>query len=453
MSDSTARPAPAERRWVLLLMAAVILVFGLSECRAAHHLLWETNAVRLLWVSGILAVAWASDRVRPEHELALFTALGLLCAASRTALVALTGGAQSPTFIWLAAMPLAVAVVVQDHPWATLATTAGTLAGGLGLLLHADRPPGDLLEWVAQASAMGGLAIYASWAYRALRVREARAGLERQQALERALVSESERKEALERALMLEGERRARQAAEEALRGRDEFLSVASHEFKTPLTALKLQVQGALRLLRQHPGPPEWTRRLGGLERSVDRLATLVDTLLDVSRIRMGRLALAPEEVDLSALVQETAERFAPQLEPLGSRLELRVQPRVVGRWDRVRLEQVVTNLLSNAAKYGAGSPVEVELSAAGGAAHLSVRDQGIGIAPADQARIFGRFERVVSEKQYAGLGLGLWIAEQVVLALDGEISVESDLGHGATFHVRLPLAPAATTPAGRDLH
>jgi signal transduction histidine kinase len=425
---------------VLLLATGVIFLFSLTDYFILHRFSWATTAVRLAWAGGTLAGAFLGGKLRAEAERDLFVALGLLTAVCFTALVALTGGVQSPMFHWILAVPLTVAVVVQDHPRATLASAAGTLTGGIWMLASGSRPFPEVIAWGVQAAGMGALAVYASSAYQALREREARAARERQ--------------EMLERALLLEGERRARQSAEEALRGRDEFLTVASHELKTPLTALKLQAQLAQREVRTLPEPrPVWAERLQTLERHVDRMAALVDTLLDVSRIRLGRLSLELEEVDLSALAQEVAHRFGPQLAQAGSTLEVQIAPGVVGRWDRLRLEQVLSNLLANAARYGAGRPVNLQLDAAQGVAQVVVRDQGIGIAPADQQRIFGRFERGVSDRQYGGLGLGLWIVEQIVSALGGTVAVESQVGQGATFRVRLPLQPTLSPGAGDDLH
>jgi signal transduction histidine kinase len=170
---------------------------------------------------------------------------------------------------------------------------------------------------------------------------------------------------------------------------------------------------------------------------------------LDVSRISEGRLELELEEVDLSALVHDVLECFGEEIARAQCRAEIRVQDHVVGVWDRFRLEQVVTNLLTNALKYSAGSEVTISLSADEGSARLAVADQGIGIAPEHVERIFGRFERAVATKEYSGVGLGLSIARDIVEALGGTLGVVSEPGHGATFTVELPLrALARPTPA-----
>jgi PAS domain S-box-containing protein len=232
---------------------------------------------------------------------------------------------------------------------------------------------------------------------------------------------------------------RARDALARSVQDRDEFMSVASHELKTPLAALALQVE---RLVRRARSGGE-AEALGGaaepLRRSVSRLDTLVQALLDVSRIASGRLATERVPVDLSSLVREVLGRLAEPFARAGCAVQADVAPFVVGRWDRVLLEQVVTNLLTNASKYGAGRPVHVRLEADAAEARLTVRDEGIGIAPEEQGRIFERFERAVSVRHYGGFGLGLWIVRQAVEAQGGTVQVESLPGRGATFRVALP--------------
>jgi PAS domain S-box-containing protein len=255
----------------------------------------------------------------------------------------------------------------------------------------------------------------------------------------------SERKRAQEELLRLEVARaRAESRAADALekvRARDEFISVASHELRTPLAAARLHVESLRRLLAR-TGPPEPGRVEHKLQRviaQVDRLEGLVDKLLDTSRVALGQLILERSELDLVELVRGEVTRLGEELEAARCTLRLQAPDAVRGQWDGLRLQQVVTNLLTNAMKYGSGQPIEVEVAAAGERARVTVTDQGIGIAPADHERIFHRFERAVSERNFAGLGLGLWITRQIVEALGGTITVDSALGQGARFTVELP--------------
>lgn len=230
--------------------------------------------------------------------------------------------------------------------------------------------------------------------------------------------------------------------AQEAILARDEFLSVASHELKTPLTALELQTQSLLRLLtRQADAVPRerLTSKLQVIDQQAQRLTQLSNDLLDVARIRLGRIELRFEPVDLVALVQEVLARFEEQAQLTGSAITLHAPSALPLVTDRGRVEQILTNLLSNALKYGAGRPIEVVLSATATQVELQVRDHGIGIAPEHLERIFVRFERVVSSRHYSGLGLGLYITRQLVEALGGQIRVSSTVNVGSTFTVSLP--------------
>ncbi|WP_317987790.1 sensor histidine kinase [Hyalangium gracile] len=242
--------------------------------------------------------------------------------------------------------------------------------------------------------------------------------------------------------------------AEEAVRLRDEFLGIASHELKTPLTPLRLKLQAMQRQASEAMvgGTPLSAERVSdSLDvalRQVRKLTDLVDNLLDVSRISAGRLRLELEEVDLSSVAAELLSRFAPSAEKLGCALELHAPEPVFGRWDRLRVEQVVTNLLSNALKYGAGRPVVVRVEEDGERARLTVEDQGIGIAEEDLGRIFERFERAVSDRHYGGLGLGLYITRQIVEAFGGTVRVTSSPGNGSTFTLELPRGQLPIIPS-----
>jgi signal transduction histidine kinase len=247
------------------------------------------------------------------------------------------------------------------------------------------------------------------------------------------------------------------QRAQEAISSRDTFLSIASHELRTPITSMKMHAQHLRRrLAAQDPGalgPERVTRFVEQTERSIDRLSRLVEDMLDISRIATGRLAMQLEPVDLSAVTQDVVARFEQQLAEGGHALEVQLAPGLVGRWDRDRLEQVLTNLLTNALKYAPRAPLRVSTKAEGGHAVLQVQDHGPGIAPQDQHRVFERFERLVHANEVSGLGLGLHIAKHIVEAHAGRIHLRSAVGEGASFIVELPVelpveGPAAPSPA-----
>jgi NO-binding membrane sensor protein with MHYT domain/signal transduction histidine kinase len=231
--------------------------------------------------------------------------------------------------------------------------------------------------------------------------------------------------------------------AQEAIRVRDEFLSIASHELRTPLTPLMMNLQRLHRTVANGEGAQELkgeqlARVVDVAQRQTKRLARLVNELLDISRIRLGRLELHPEELELGGVVRDVVERLGDEALWPGPPPALHLDGPVVGLWDRARLEQVVSNLLTNAARYGQGNPVDVAVRTENGEAWLVVRDRGIGIAPEALQRIFERFERAAS-RNFGGLGLGLYIVRQIVEAHGGTITVQSELGVGSTFTVRLP--------------
>ncbi len=235
----------------------------------------------------------------------------------------------------------------------------------------------------------------------------------------------------------------AQEKLEEALRLREEFLSIASHELKTPLTALLMQVQSVQRLVAREPGLSRYEQRLKRAVDSALRLDKLIVQLLDVSRLTEGRLPLEPERVELGGLVGEVVSRFHEAAEQAGSPITLLANGPVEGTWDRLRIDQVVTNLVSNALKYGAGQPVEVSVRASGSEAQVAVRDHGIGMNDEQLGRIFRRFERGVEARSYGGFGLGLWIGMEIARASGGTIDVDSIPGEGARFTLRLPIRSA----------
>jgi signal transduction histidine kinase/CheY-like chemotaxis protein len=235
--------------------------------------------------------------------------------------------------------------------------------------------------------------------------------------------------------------------AREAVRVREEFLSVASHELNTPLATLTLEVDELLRRTPagQGTGPPNGSLRRA--RRQLERLTRLVGNLLDLSQMGARRLQLKLAPVDLASVTREVVEQLGPELARAACSLELQAAAPVEGQWDAARLAQVVTNLLSNACKFGAGKPLKVSVCADRDRARLSVRDQGVGIAAEDQRRIFEPFGRAaVARHHYGGLGLGLYITRQLVEAHRGTIAVDSAPGAGATFVVDLPLHPPEAT-------
>jgi predicted ATPase/signal transduction histidine kinase len=237
--------------------------------------------------------------------------------------------------------------------------------------------------------------------------------------------------------------------AQEAIRARDEFLSIASHELYTPITSLQLLLQGMKSRRVASSSEEARAMALDLADRQTKKLTKLVGELLNVARIRADRLELQLEDLDLASLVRDVVERFSNEMTRMNCPLSVDARAPVVGRWDRIRLEQVVTNLLSNATRFGAGKPIELTVEQSTDAARLIVKDHGIGIPPERVSRIFDRFERAVSVREYGGLGLGLYIVREIVKALGGTISVESVVNVGSTFTVELPLAG----PIGKDGH
>ena len=226
-----------------------------------------------------------------------------------------------------------------------------------------------------------------------------------------------------------------------ALAKREEFIAVASHELRTPLTPIVLQTDRLIHRAREGHEFSAATAlpRLGVIQRQADRLHRLIEELLDVSQITGGRLKIEVEEVDYAELLRATVENFSEPLARAGCEVDIAAPLYASGRTDRTRFEQIVSNLLANAMKYGGGRPIELALAQDGETIRLSVRDHGIGISAKDQARIFQRFERAVSERHYGGLGLGLWVARHVSEAMGGHIRVSSAPGAGSKFVVTLP--------------
>jgi PAS domain S-box-containing protein len=234
--------------------------------------------------------------------------------------------------------------------------------------------------------------------------------------------------------------KRRRDIAEQAVRARDEFLSIASHELRTPLTTLRFRLDALKRDLRAGPATEPASRTLEACLRQSRRLATLVESVFDFSRIMNGRLELELQRFDLADAARGAIERLEDLAVKAGASIRLEATGSVQGCWDRVRIEQVIENLLLNAIKYAANGPVVVSVGTDGDNAFVKVADRGPGIADSDLTRIFEAFERATSNLSYGGLGLGLYIARAYVAAHHGRICVASIPGGGATFTVELPV-------------
>jgi signal transduction histidine kinase len=231
---------------------------------------------------------------------------------------------------------------------------------------------------------------------------------------------------------------------EQAVRMRDDFMSIVAHEVRTPLNGLILETQLRKMHLARDNAAAFTLDKMHAMvdrdERQIKSLIRLIEDMLDVSRIRTGKLSIRPTRFDLSALVRGLLQNFAPQIDAAESSVTLEAEQPVVGSWDEFRIEQVISNLLTNALRYGAKSPITVKVYSETGQARVEVRDLGIGISEENQMRIFQQFERVTAKHAVAGLGLGLFISEQIVAAHGGSITVESRIGEGALFRVCLPL-------------
>ena len=230
-----------------------------------------------------------------------------------------------------------------------------------------------------------------------------------------------------------------------ALRSRDEFLSICSHELKTPLTSLKMQIQ-IINRLRAKKGDDvafsveNMTKFMTQADRSVERIIHLVNDMLDISRVTTGRLSLNLEKVQLDRLAAEVVDRLSTFMELAECEVTLKIENEVNGLWDKFRIEQVITNLLTNAAKYAHGSPVVVRVYQQAQFGLIDVQDFGPGITKENQEKIFERFERVSNSDSITGLGLGLYISRQITELHHGSLTVQSEPGAGTTFTLKLPL-------------
>jgi signal transduction histidine kinase len=249
-----------------------------------------------------------------------------------------------------------------------------------------------------------------------------------------------ERELTRENAALLESERAARAAAEQALCVREEFIQLASHELNTPVTSLLLNLEAAVsRLRRGQVKSEDMVRTATTAAQQARNVAQLVGDLMDFTQLEHDWLTLQPRPIELTGLIRSLVERAKPKLDWASCAVSLDLGPPITGSWDPLRIEKVVQKLLANAAKFGAGKPIEIKVERAGDLARVSIVDHGIGMDPSTQQRIFDRFARGVSAKHYGGLGLGLYVCRRLVEAHGGAIHVESKPGSGATFIVELP--------------
>ena len=251
------------------------------------------------------------------------------------------------------------------------------------------------------------------------------------------------------RMAMVRREAAEHRAKEQALRRllaeKDEFLTLASHEFRTPLTTISLQADGLIRLLSDSASldgqAPRLRRRAEMVRIACNRMDEIIDSLLNVLVLNDRIPFTSVTEVDVDAVAREVMARFR-QLGQVGSMLSLEGSGPMVGLYDKEAVERILSNLLSNALKFGEHRPVTISLTGDEKLVRITVRDTGIGIDARDHQRIFERFGRAVSKDQYGGLGLGLWVVRRLTEALHGTVRVESDPGRGSTFTVELPRAP-----------
>jgi signal transduction histidine kinase len=244
-------------------------------------------------------------------------------------------------------------------------------------------------------------------------------------------------------------ELRATQAElERSLQMRDDFMSMVAHELRTPLNTLFLETQ--LRGMQLDKGnmaafSEDLLRKMVARDgRQIQSMIRLINDMVDVSRIRSGKLSIRPAETELAALLGRIVSDLSQRTEAAGATIELDAATPVTGVWDEFRVEQVIINLLTNALRYGGSKPVKITLSVADGQAHVEVRDQGVGIAPEDQMRIFNPFERAGTKDVREGLGLGLYIARQLAESHGGSLDVQSTPDQGAAFRLVLPLQTPA---------
>jgi signal transduction histidine kinase len=428
-------PINRARERIMFMCAILILLFAPSDVYTLGRFSWGPLIIRIEWAVSVLVTILALRKAEPHGARVILNALVMLSTVLYGALAQLTGGIASPLFHWILTLPIVVALVIPDHP-DTVAWSGFTLViYGAAMQVWEGEQPATLARWVSQAVVVTALVFYASATYRRLRTRESRPPDAQEVAAARVRASEA------------------------AVAARDEFLAVAAHELRTPLTSMLLHIEAIERTLPAETAPealmqmpPTEQKRIAAVARQARRLSGLIDSMLDVSKLTGGHLSLELAELDVSALVREVTHRFAPDASAAECKLSLHLDQPVMAVLDGNRLDQIVSNLVGNALKYGAGSPVDVTVEGDDTVIRLTVRDHGIGISPKDQERIFLRFERAADERQYSGAGLGLWITSELVKALGGRITLHSVPGSGAAFTVVLPRRPSTLIERRRNV-
>jgi len=227
----------------------------------------------------------------------------------------------------------------------------------------------------------------------------------------------------------------------EAVRNRDDFLAIAAHELRNPLTPILLSMQ-LIRMAQRSNDSPQSAAELDRLERLIKHFASRTLMLLEVAQISSKKFQLEPAELNLSELLGNVVSDYLPLVVRSGSELITSIQTEVVGFFDRMAVSGIVENLLTNAVKYGRSKPIVLTLTASDEWAKIMVRDNGIGIAVGDKERIFKRFERAVARDTHSGFGVGLWLVRNLAESMGGSITVVGEAGVGSVFTVVLPINP-----------
>ena len=228
---------------------------------------------------------------------------------------------------------------------------------------------------------------------------------------------------------------------QETIKNRDDFLSVASHELKTPLTSLRLQL-GILerKIHAEEINRERFISMVQQGQKSIGQISKVVEEMLDIARISTGRFALDKEEFHLDRFVAELVERIRPNILESHNSITFEADDSVPGEWDKFRIEQVIMNIIMNAALYAKSTNIHIRVWKEGQLAKVSIHDNGIGISSHEHEKIFQRYERGESSKDYRGLGIGLYLVREIISLHNGHISLESELGKGAKFNISLPL-------------